>query len=70
MVRNINVNVKNDFCFTLSCELFGRLTISGFPVNFSATISKSQVLEIVYRTHARAVEGAVGEGKSISWGGA
>ena len=25
MVCNVNVNVKVDSCFTLSCELFGRL---------------------------------------------
>ena len=25
MVRNVNVNVNVDFCFTLSCELVGRL---------------------------------------------
>ena len=25
MVRNVNVNVIVDSCFTLSCELFGRL---------------------------------------------
>ena len=35
-----------------------------------ATIAKYQALEIVYSTHARAVEGAVGEGESVSWGGA
>ena len=70
MVRNVNVNVNLDFCFTLSCELFGRLTILGFPVNFLATIAKFQALEIVYRAHAGAVEGEVGEGKSVIWGGA
>ena len=59
MVRNVNVNVNNDLCFTLFCELVG------LP-----TISKSQALEIVYRAHAGAVEGVVGEGKSVSWGGA
>ena len=70
MVRNINVNVNVDFFFTLFCELVGRLTILGFPVNLSATIAKSQALEIVYRTHAGAIEGVVGEVKSFSWGGA
>ena len=70
MVRNVNVNVILDLCFTLSCELVGRLNFFGFPVNLSATIAKSQVLKIVYRTHARAVEGVVGEGGSFSWGGA
>ena len=61
MVRNVNVNinVNNDLCFTLSCELVQ------WP-----TIFKSQALGIFYRAHARAVEGVVGEGKSFSWGGA
>ena len=70
MVRNVNVNVNLDLCFTPSCELVGRLTILGFPVNFSATIAKSQALVIVYRAHAGAIEGVVGEEKSVSWGGA
>ena len=70
MVRNVNINVSLDLCFTLSCELVGRLNILGFPVNLSATIAKYQVLEIVYRTHAGAVEGVVGERKSVSWRGA
>ena len=34
------------------------------------TIAKSQALEIVYHTHSGAVEGVVGEGESVSWGGA
>ena len=25
MVRNVNVDVKIDFCFTVSCEIFGIL---------------------------------------------
>ena len=50
MVRNIDVNVNNDLCFTLSCEIFG------WP-----TIAKSQALEIVYRAHDGAVEGVVSE---------
>ena len=58
MVRNVNVNVNNDLCFTLSCELVG------WP-----TISKYQALEIFYRAHARAVEGVVVEGESGSWVG-
>ena len=33
-------------------------------------IAKSQELKIVYRIHAGAVEGVVGEGESVSWGGA
>ena len=33
------------------------------------TISKSQVLEIVYHAHGAAVEGVIGEGKCFSWGG-
>ena len=28
------------------------------------------MLDIVYREHVGAVEGVVGEGKSVSWGGA
>ena len=32
------------------------------------TIAKYQALEIVYRAHAGAFEGVVGEGKSVSWG--
>ena len=50
-----NVNVNLDLCFTLSCELVRRLTIS-----------KSQALEIVYCAHARAVEGVVDEVESVS----
>ena len=46
------------------------MTILGFPVNFLDNIAKSLALEIVYCAHAGAVEGAVGEGKSVSWGGA
>ena len=68
MVRNVNVNVNLDLCFTFSCELVRRLTILGFPVNLSATIAKSQALGIVYRAHAGAVKGAVGEGESVIWG--
>ena len=59
MVNNVNVNVNNDLCFTLSCELVR------WP-----TIAKYQVLEIIYRAHAGAVEGVVGEGGSVSWVGA
>ena len=33
-------------------------------------IAKSQELKIFYRIHAGAVEGVVGEGKSVSWVGA
>ena len=63
------------FAFYTFLWTFRRLTILGFPVNLSATIAKYQSLEIVYRAHAGAVEGsvgegAVGEGKSFSWGGA
>ena len=68
MARNVNVNVNLDLCFTLSCELFRRLTILDFPVNLPATISKSQALEIVYRAHAGAVEGVVGEGGKCQLG--
>ena len=56
MVRNANVNVNNDLYFTLYCELLWVTT-------------KSQELEIFYHTHAGAIEGVVGEGKSVSWGG-
>ena len=70
MVRNENVNVNLDLCFTLSCEIFGRLTILGFSVNLLATIAKSQALDIVYPTHDGAIEGVVGEGESVNWGGA
>ena len=59
MLRNINLNVNNDLCFTLSCELVGWLTIA-----------KSQALKIIYLAHAGAVEVVVGEGKIVSWGGA
>ena len=59
MVRNVILNVNVDLCFTLFCELIG------WP-----TIAKSQALEIFYGAHAGAVEGVVGEGESISWGGA
>ena len=45
--------------FRLSCELVGWLTIS-----------KYQGLEIFYCSHVGAVKGVVGEGKSVSWGGA
>ena len=70
MMHNINVNVNLDLCFRLSCEPVRRLTILGFPMDLSSTIAKSQALEIVYRAHAGVVEGAVGEGKSVSWEGA
>ena len=39
-------------------------------MNLLATIDKYQALEILYHAHTRAIEGVVGEGKSISWGGA
>ena len=59
MAHNVNINVKIDLGFTLSCELFG------WP-----TIAKYQAFEIVYRAHARAVEGVLGKGKSVSLGSA
>ena len=59
MVYNLNVNVNNYSCFTLSCELVR------WP-----NIAKSQALEIFYCAHARAIEGVLGEGKSFSWGSA
>ena len=45
--------------FRLSCELVGWLNIA-----------KYQELKIVYCAHAGAIEGVVGEGGSVSWGGA
>ena len=45
--------------FRLSCELIRWLTIA-----------KSQALENFYIGDAGAVEGVIGEGKSVSWGGA
>ena len=39
-------------------------------MNLSATIAKSQELKIFYRAHEGVVEGVLGEGKSVSWGGA
>ena len=56
MVRNVNENVNNDFCFTLSCELVG------WP-----TIAKSQALEIIFRAHNGAIEWVLGEWKSVIW---
>ena len=35
IVRNVNVKVNVDLCSTIFCELVGRLTILGFPVNLS-----------------------------------
>ena len=52
MVCNANINVNIDLCFTLSCELVGRLTILG----------KYKVLVIVYCANAGAIEGVVGKG--------
>ena len=46
------------------------LRFLGSPVNFSATITKYQALDIVYRAHAGAFGGTVGEWNSVSWGGA
>ena len=51
MLRNVNVNLNNDLCFKLSCELVG------WP-----TIAKSEVLDIFYHTYAGAIEGMLGEG--------
>ena len=45
--------------FSLSCELFGWLTIS-----------KYQALKIVYCSHGAAIEWGVGEGETFSWVGA
>ena len=33
-------------------------------------MDKSQALEIFCSAHARAIEGVVGEGESVNWGGA
>ena len=54
----------------ISYETVRRLTILGFPVKLSAIIAKYQALEIVYRAHAGDAEQVVGEGESVSWGGA
>ena len=59
MVHNADLNVNSYLCFMLSCELVG-----------GPTIAKYQALEIVYRAHAGAIEGVVGGGKRVSWGGA
>ena len=56
MVRNVNVNVKVDSCFTLSCELVGRLP-NLKRWKFSTA-------------HMPGVKGVVGEVKSVNWGGA
>ena len=58
MMRNLNVNVNNAFCFTLSYELFG------WP-----TIAKYQAFETFYCTYADTVEGVVVEGGIVIWGG-
>ena len=56
MVRNVNVNVKVDSCFTLSCELFGRLpNIKRWKLSTAHMPGRLRV---------------VGEVKSVSWGGA
>ena len=57
-MRNLNVNVHNNLCFTISCEFVG------WP-----NIAKSQSPKIVYYAHAGDVEGVLGEGESVSWGG-
>ena len=57
MVHNADLNVNSYLCFMLSCELVG-----------GPTIAKYQALEIVYRAHAGAVEGMVGEGESVICG--
>ena len=50
--------------------MFCVLRFLGFHVNLLATIAKSQGVEIFYSAHYGAIEGAVGEGKSVSQGGA
>ena len=42
----------------------------GDVVGWTPSIAKSQALEIFYRAHASSIGGMVGEGKSVSWGGA
>ena len=71
-ICNVNVNRNVDFCCRLSCELIKGthyFRLSCKHVGW-LTISKSQGLEIVYRAHSGAVKGVVGEGESVSWGGA
>ena len=55
MVQNVNVNI--DLCLSLSCEIFGWLTILGFPVNLSGDWLlpnikrwKSSTAQVVYAT--------------------
>ena len=56
MVRNVNLNVNVDSCFTISCELVGRLP----------NLKRWKLSTM----HMPGVEGVVGEVKSVSWGGA
>ena len=56
MVYKVNVNVNVDLCFSLFCELVGRLK----------NLKRSKL----YTAHVLGVEGEVGEVKSVSWGGA
>ena len=55
MVRHVNVNVNIDLCFTLSCELVGRLSnLKRWKLSTA---------------HMLGVEGVASEVKSVSWGG-
>ena len=56
MVPRVTVNVNVDSCFTLSCELVGRLP----------NLKRWKFLPRA----CRGVEGVVGEVKSVSWGDA
>ena len=56
------------FAFLWTCQETDYFRISCEFVRWQ-TIAKFQALEIVYRTHVGAVEGVVGEGESVSWGG-
>ena len=61
MVHIVNVNVKVDYCFTLSCELVRRL-----PNLKRWKLSTAHMPARI----CRGLEGVVGEVKSVSWGGA
>ena len=63
MVRNVNVNIN--FCFGISYEIVGWLTILGFPVNLSGDWMFPNIKPWKLST-AR----VVGEGESVSCGGA
>ena len=63
MVRS--VNIKTDLCFRNSCEIFGWLTILDFPVNFLGDWLLPNI-----KCWKLSTAQVVGEGESVSWGGA